>query len=137
MFSKKYKNRQPESAFLEYLEAQILKIYPLCGFDVCTGLSKNTLDTSLTCFPHCFLMFPQLFPNQFLWVFPMLPLVFHPVFYFRSYVCLSYLKCYTLTHNWTPILSKMCLDAQTFWDILSFSAILYIICRNWDFSSKF
>ena len=41
----------PGSAFLEYLEAQIVKIaqpwWRLLGFNVCTGLPKKTLDTSL------------------------------------------------------------------------------------------
>ena len=45
----------PEKAFLEHLEAQILKKYfaklqpcwRLCGFNACTSLPKKALDMSL------------------------------------------------------------------------------------------
>ena len=46
--------------------------------------SGNFLHVSLILFPMRFLMFHLLFP-QFLWVFPLFPLLFLPVSYFRSY----------------------------------------------------
>ena len=46
--------------------------------------SGNSLHVSLH-FPIRLLMFHLLFP-QFLWLYPMFPLVFLPISYFRSYV---------------------------------------------------
>ena len=34
---------------------------------------------------------------------------------------MSFSQC-KVSHNWTPILSKICLDIPNFWEILQFSA---------------
>ena len=52
-------------------------------------------------FPIRFLMF-NLVLTQFLWVFPMFPLVFLPVSYFRSYVSNVYFRIFTLSCAYFP-----------------------------------